>query len=254
MPFRLLMEEYSPLVIEKKINLELGFDCFALDHYGPKEYREAAEILADAGLRLTFHAPFYDLRPGALDGTIREASVHRLRQVFDLVFLFRPISLVCHTAFDRRYYARNEDLWLENSTLTWEPFLRDAEALGTMLLFENVYEDSPLELKRLLESLGNSDCLGICFDTGHWNAFASTPLPLWLECLGSYVAEIHLHDNHGDHDSHLPPGDGTFPFEDFFKGLKNHLTRDPVLTIEPHRVEDLETTLDRIVAMNIVKT
>lgn len=250
MPFRMLLEEYFPIVLEEKLNLEIGFDCLTLDSYGYDDYREAARILSDIGSRITLHAPFHDLRPGALDQRIRKVTEERLKQVFELVPLFKPLSVVCHAAFDRRYYVSNEDLWLENSVLTWMSLIREAESMGTMLLLENVYEDGATELKRLFDRLGGSNNLGICFDTGHWNAFASTPLEVWIEMIGPLIREIHLHDNHGDGDRHLPPGDGTFPFAEFFEYLEKKKIR-PIVTVEPHTVEDLHTTLERIIAMRI---
>lgn len=256
MPYRLLMERYLPLVLREKIHLELGFDCFALDRYSREHFRETAKILLDAGLGITFHAPFYDLRPGALDERIRDVTAARLDQVFDLVPLFRPRSVVCHAAFDRRYYVSNEEAWLENSIRTWTPILRRARELGTSLMIENVYEDGPDELKLLLEHLGghaggDRASVGFCFDTGHWNAFSLSPLERWMDAMGPFIGQVHLHDNDGSGDQHLPVGEGTFPFHHFMDALKK-TGRTPIVTIEPHTREALRKSLDNIAAMNLL--
>jgi sugar phosphate isomerase/epimerase len=249
MPVHLLLKQYFPLVLEKRLNLEIGFDCFALDTYGMEDYREAARILSGAGVRVTFHAPFYDLRPGALDYTVRNATVERIQQVFDLVEIFHPLSVVCHAAFDRRYYVSHEENWIENSITTWAPFVRAAAELGTVLMLENVYEDGPRELERLLEGLGDDPHVGICFDTGHWNAFSAAPLREWMDSLADRIGELHLHDNHGSRDEHLPAGAGTFPFRDFFTMLAD-CGRNPIVTVEPHKPEDLWKTLEYIAGMD----
>ena len=64
---------------------------------------ETAKLLADAGLKITFHAPFMDLRPGAMDDKIRRTSIDRIKQVFDLAPYFHPLKIVCHASFDERY-------------------------------------------------------------------------------------------------------------------------------------------------------
>ncbi len=251
MPFHLLLEQYFPLVLENRLNPEIGFDCFALDTYGTEDYREAARILSGAGVRVTFHAPFYDLRPGALDYTVRDATIRRIQQVFDLVPIFHPLSVVCHAAFDRRYYVSREEDWIENSITTWAPFVREAAELGTVLMLENVYEDRPRELKLLMEGLGYGPHVGICFDTGHWNAFSDAPLREWMDSLADHIGELHLHDNHGSRDEHLPVGAGTFSFGEFFTMLAER-GRKPIVTVEPHRPEDLRKTLEYIAGMDLL--
>ncbi|MDD5476380.1 MAG: sugar phosphate isomerase/epimerase [Syntrophales bacterium] len=263
MPFRLLMEKYLPIVLRERMNLEIGFDCFALDAYGLEDFQKTAGILSDAGVKVTFHAPFYDLRPGAIDGKIREVTFNRIAEVFRVVPLFKPLSVVCHAAFDRRYYVSHEDEWLENSIKTWTPFVRMARDLGTTLMLENVYEDCPDELKLLMEHLvsvsrkesGGAEAepsVGLCFDTGHWNAFSGTPLDVWMEGLGPFIGQVHLHDNDGSGDEHLPVGEGTFPFYDFFDIL-NRRERKPIVTIEPHTPEALRKSLANIAAMDLLR-
>ncbi|MCK9229665.1 MAG: sugar phosphate isomerase/epimerase [Syntrophales bacterium] len=258
MPYRFLIERYFPVVLEEGIHLEIGFDCFALDGYSREHFRETAKILQDAGLEITFHAPFYDLRPGALDEKIREVTAARLAQVFDLVPFFNPRSVVCHAAFDRRYYVSNEEAWLENSIRTWTPLVRRAGELGTSLMLENVYEDRPDELKVLLEYLkdvtGDGQApVGLCFDTGHWNAFSLSSLEVWMAALGPCIGQIHLHDNDGSGDQHLPVGEGTFPFQRFMDALKK-AGSTPIVTLEPHTREALEKSLEKIDAMNLLDT
>jgi len=251
MPFRMLVDRYLPMVLKEEINPEIGFDCFALDGFGKKDFLEVADTLRDRGLTITFHAPFFDLRPGAIDRKIRNVTIKRLKQVFDLVPYFEPRTVVCHASFDSRYYVANEDLWLENSRETWKQFISIVAGMNTTIVLENVYESDPLMLQRLLDSFDRSDHIGVCFDTGHFNAFSTTRLDTWMDALGSYIGELHLHDNNGILDEHSPVGDGTFPFYELFESLhekKNH----PVITLEPHTEENLWRTLQNIKKMNLL--
>ena len=139
-PFHFLHDKYLPVVIKERINPEISFDHYTLDHFQKEDYKKVADQLLEAGLTVTFHAPFMDLRPGAIDPKIRQVSLERLLQVFDLIPYFRPLSVVCHASFDKRYYVSSEQMWLENSIKTWQRLLTLAVEMKTIIALENVYE------------------------------------------------------------------------------------------------------------------
>ncbi|MEN6330683.1 MAG: TIM barrel protein, partial [Smithella sp.] len=198
------------------------------------------------------HAPFMDLRPGALDDKIRRASIDRLKQVFDLIPYFHPLKIVCHPSFDRLYYVSCDEEWLDASTQTWLTLIAliDGET-KTQIALENVYEREPSVLRRLFERL-NSDRICFCFDTGHFNVFACTKLKVWLDELGKYLGHLHLHDNHGERDEHLPVGNGTFPFAGFFHALREINAR-PTITLEAHAEDNLWESLGNIKELGILE-
>jgi len=251
MPFRMLVDEYLDLILKEGINPEVGLDCFALDHFSRNEFRDVANTLHGAGLSVTLHAPFFDLRPGALDRKVREVTVERLRQVFDLVPCFRPRSVVCHAAFDERYYVSHEEQWLENSRETWGGLMEMIADGGTQVALENVYENSSKSISSLMDALRGTHNICFCFDTGHFNAFSRSSLEAWMDALGPRIGQVHLHDNHGSADEHLPVGEGTFPFQRFFGLLEQKGVR-PIITLEPHTQEDLWRTLENIRHMNLL--
>lgn len=249
-PFPLLRDRYLPMVLRERINPEIGFSHETLDRFHPDDYRKVAARLLDAGLTTTIHAPFMDLRPGALDPKIRRATVERLRQVFELAPYFRPRSIVCHPSYDGRYYVSTEAQWLENSIDTWMPFLALAEEMDTLIAMENVYETDPGLLKELLYAL-RSPHVCFCFDTGHFNAFAEAPLDDWINRLGPLTGQLHLHDNHGTTDEHLPPGEGSFPFRELLQKLRN-MGRKPIITLEAHSEIHLRQSLENMKAMQLL--
>jgi sugar phosphate isomerase/epimerase len=105
-------------------------------------------------------------------------------------------------------------------------------------------------LKELLTSL-RSDSACFCFDAGHFNAFAKAPLADWIDALGPLTGQLHLHDNHGIADEHLPLGEGNFPFHDLLERLRA-LGRRPIITLEAHSERRLWRTLENIQAMNLL--
>ncbi|MBW2108624.1 MAG: sugar phosphate isomerase/epimerase [Deltaproteobacteria bacterium] len=245
-PFMMLCEKHLPMVIRHRINPEIGLDGDVIDTCSPKALAEVASVLRQEGLGVTLHGPFYDLVPGGLDKTMVKATRRRLRQTFDLIPLFEPKSIVCHTGFDRKRYHEVRDQWLDTSVQTWSPLVDDLGNTRTVLVLENVYEKTPTMLERLLKAL-DSDQAGFCFDTGHMNAFSDTAMQGWLESLGPFLKQMHLHDNNGIWDDHLALGNGNIDFDTLFRHMELRGLR-PIITLEAHQedwVWDSLNTLSR---------
>lgn len=244
MPFHSLYRQYLPMVVEKGINPEICFSHDDIENFMVQDYVRVAEVLIDHGLTVTFHAPFMDLRPGAVDQKIRQASIERLMQVFDIAPFFRPNCIVCHPSFDDRYYVSTEEAWVENSLDTWGKFITLAEEMDTTIALENVYEKTPHQLCRLFRGLDAANLI-FCFDAGHFNAFSNRSFEQWMEELGPFLGQLHLHDNSGVADEHLPVGDGNFPFARLFSTVEEMKVR-PIITLEPHTEENFWKTLKNL--------
>ena len=233
--------DYLPLLREKKLNLELYFSAASLDSLKTGDIALLIERL-DYGPSLSIHAPFMDLSPGAVDDRVREVTVRRFSQVLDIAEVLSPKAIVFHSGYEKWKYAHRVDLWLEASIRTWRPLRERAALIGTRLVIENIFEDKPSNLELLMQEL-HSESFGLCFDTGHCNLFSKVPLGDWLDSLGPYLQEFHVHDNDGTFDSHLPVGDGTFDFGLLFSRMEK---RDYVFTVEAHTPERVIKSLERL--------
>ena len=249
-PFDQLLQKHLDKILRERINPEIAFNGAILDGFREKDYASAATILREAGHSVTFHGPFMDLRPGAIDAKIRRVSLERFRQVFEVASCFHPRSIVFHPSYDEKYYVSSGRKWLENSIDTWSQIVPLAEKLDTRIALENVYEADPGCIGLLLDALPPGR-VGFCFDTGHFNAFAQSGLEAWLDRLGHRLIEIHLHDNKGTLDEHLPVGEGTFPFGRLFDILRERKL-NPILTVEAHSERNLIKTLANIKALGVL--
>lgn len=243
LPFKMLLENL-PAIFDWGIQPEIYFSAEILDQLDWAMVQRISAQFKDKDISITFHAPFMDLNPGAVDPEIRRITSFRFHQVMDLVPLFNPRTIIFHPGYDRFRYDDNVDLWLEKSLLTWPPLLKMAEKLSVRLALENVFEEDPLILSKLLQTI-NSPFLGYCFDTGHGHIFSQVALGQWVEVLAPYLMEIHLHDNHRRADEHLPLGEGLIDFETIFSLLKEK-NLNPILTIEPHQKEHLLSNLQAL--------
>jgi sugar phosphate isomerase/epimerase len=240
------LSENLEYIVSGRINPEVFFSAQALDQIVWEELSAQAHIIHSAGLATTIHAPFLDLNPGALDPSIREVTRKRFQQVFQAAGYLKPRVIVFHPGYDELRYGSNRLDWLKNSIDFWREFIPLAKAAGTVIAVENIFEKEPSTLRALLEAI-DEPCFRHCFDVGHWNMFTTVPLEEWFESLGPYIAEAHIHDNHGQADDHLPPGEGLIDFERLFTLLK-HSAPDAVYTIEAHTPDRLERALKAIAA------
>ena len=240
-PFLKLKNDYLPLFMEYGINPEIGIDAAALDSTSDKEFRNIAEILKINHRRITLHGPFMDLVPGGLDKLMLAATRKRLGRFSEIIPVFEPVQVVCHTGYDPCYYRMHWEEWLAKSIGTWEPHVRHADRFGYKLLLENVYETGP-EVHCSLFNAISSDAFGFCLDVGHHHVFGKNPLKEWVKTLGEKIMELHLHDNNGDEDTHLAVGKGSVDFAGLFK-LLNEKGLSPTITLEPHKEETLWQSL-----------
>jgi len=236
-PYSRLAEQLE-YVVANRINPEVFFSAEVLDHLVWEELSAQAQVLHAAGLRTTIHAPFLDLNPGALDPLIREVTRQRCKQVFQAAEQLKPRVIVFHPGYDEIRYGGSRMDWLKNSIAFWSEFIPQAKELGCVIAIENIFEKEPSTLRGLLEAI-DEPCFRHCFDVGHWNMFASGTLEEWFAELGPFIAENHIHDNNGQADEHLPPGEGQIDFIELFTLIKQYAPGS-VLTIEAHTIKRLE--------------
>jgi sugar phosphate isomerase/epimerase len=242
-PYSRLSEQLE-YVVANRINPEVFFSADTLDHLVWEELSAQAQVLQSAGLSTTIHAPFMDLNPGALDPFIREVTKRRFQQVFRAAEQLKPKVIVFHPGYDDLRYGGNRMDWLKNSIGFWSKFVPRAKEVGSIIAIENIFEKEPSTLRGLLEAI-DDPCFRHCFDVGHWNMFSTGTLEEWFGELGAFIAESHIHDNNGQADEHLPPGEGNIDFVRLFTLLKQYAP-GAVWTIEAHSIERLERALKSI--------
>jgi sugar phosphate isomerase/epimerase len=240
-PFLKLKNDYLPLVMESGINPEIGIDADAIDSVSDKEFKNIAEILKINKRKITLHGPFMDLVPGGLDTMLLAATRKRLDRFFEIVPIFKPIHVVCHTGYDPRHYRENWNEWIANSVATWKSQVCLAERFGFKLLLENVYETNPDVHRAIFDSIP-SNAFGFCLDIGHHHVFGKSPLKEWVETLSDKIMELHLHDNSGEEDSHLAIAKGNADFTGLFQFIGEKGLR-PTITLEPHEEKTLWQSL-----------
>ncbi|HEY3278527.1 MAG TPA: sugar phosphate isomerase/epimerase family protein [Syntrophorhabdaceae bacterium] len=228
-PYR-RVEENLARILSLGTGIEIYIDNHLVEEAGDREVRELGNRLAGHGIAVTVHAPYMDLSPGGFDRSVRRITKEKLKKAAGLAGLLHAKGLVCHPGYDKWRFGGNEELWLEGSVDTWTEVIAEAKG-GPIVMVENIFEEEPSTLIALFDRFREED-LFFCFDSGHFNLFSTVPVDKWLTPIRSLVREMHLHDNHGRSDEHLPVGEGTFPFRE----LKTFLSAQEsmIFTAEVH--------------------
>ena len=249
-PYPRLVQDFD-LIRTHRLQPEIGLEGEWLYTTPMKEFVAMGERLRAEGLACTLHAPFFDLMPGALDRQIRTASRDKLRRAFELLPIFQPRSIVCHLGYEEYKHRFKQQEWFSHARETFAELLAMAEAHSVTLMLENTYETSPEQLQAMLAALGSPHAR-FCFDLGHSLAFAKTSWREWFPAMAPWLGQLHIHDNHGDRDEHLAPGQGNFDFASFFDFLAAERL-DPIITLEPHSEEGLWQSLAALDRMKCFK-
>lgn len=223
--FQALPEQpaFLPKINALGAGLELqGFGLKGVESAYEWDLRAAAhrEVLKQYTGPLAMHGPFVGMDFNHYDTLINDAIVRRMDMTFDLAREFKPRTMVLHTGY--KYQDKEKELdswWLGKTTAFWKKEIERWASAGIRVALENCYERRPDLMMELIETVGHPE-LGVCLDVGHCNVFSPVPIPEWIERVGGRLFHVHLHDNDGSGDQHLPVGKGKIEFGPVFEALK----------------------------------
>jgi sugar phosphate isomerase/epimerase len=213
------------------------FDYTSRDHI-----TELAAFFRSSPLEAwSMHAPLYPDREMGRAGAPSVNLLHpekarridamdEIRRALEAAELIPFRNLVVHL-------GEREDGWsprtLEYAITALEHLGAFAHPLGVRLLVENLLSEptTPDHLVEILR-IGHLNSVGVCLDLGH--AHISGGIAEAIATLNTRIASVHVHDNHGQKDEHLWPGDGTIDWPAAVKALQA-LPGPPAIVLEPHQ-------------------
>ena len=194
-------------------------------------YNETSKIVSEkiSGVkRLTFHAPFNELCPAAIDPLVKEIAYKRYYQAFDLAKQYNIKKIIIHSGYVPLVYYKS--YFIEESVKFYKNLLKNIDD-DMIICLENVMEDEPNMLLDIVKQV-NDKRFGLCIDIGHLNCQSNGyKLSDWLNISKDYIYHYHIHNNDGYKDTHNSLDNGTVDFIEFFK-LADTLTKNATCTIE----------------------
>ena len=206
--------------------------------------REIANWFRSTGITFhSMHSPMYgdeEWGRGGLPG-LNIAAVEKRERIAAMDEIKRALEVAEQAPFHflvQHVGVGNEDAdehKQEAAMTSLEHLHAFAKPLGVELLVENIPNElsTPQALIDLLHA-GRFTDIGVCFDVGH--AHLSPGVKHAFETLKERIRSTHVHDNNGDRDSHLWPGEGSIDWKETIELLRTapHI---PPLLLEIEGVE-----------------
>jgi len=179
-------------------------------------------LKASYGLLYALHAPFTDVNLSADDPRVREAILRRLESSVRWASALDAEALVFHpgnsTAME---WFSSGSAWGLNLESV-RRLLAYADNYGVEALVENVPEPFPYVMKSVDDFERFFDEVGMearmVLDVAHANLRGETFE--FIESFGDLIGHVHVSDNKGDADTHLPIGEGIIDWERTMAALK----------------------------------
>lgn len=187
----------------------------------PCDGRELAGLLRDLGLLAVGHTAYY-LPIASPFPALRAAAHDAMREAFDAFSLAGVDRVNVHPDPLNRLFPRAE-LLARNAEALAE-LAADAAERGLVLMLENLGSvlGTAAELRPLFEA---SPELRFHLDVGHANLGRGASQPNrtheLLAAFGDRLAHVHVSDNLGRDDLHLPLGAGTVDWRAIVRALKD---------------------------------
>lgn len=176
--------------------------------------RDLTEEIARVGLAISHtHLPFYNY--GDTDHADYELRTMMMDRSIEASAIVGAKWAVIHPST----YADIDEM-IEKSLIEMQPMIEKANALGVGLAIENMSRtpyQAIIEIVDEFRSRGYE--AGICWDTGHANRKGINQYE-GLTAIGERLKTLHVHDNFGAGDDHLPVPFGRIEWDDFYRGLR----------------------------------
>ena len=196
---------------------------------------EIKQLLNQYNFRRCVHAPIIDVCMSSLNPTLQKASENAMLEAMEFAAKINASLVVSHVGrlskdYPRKFAAKATQKAMKSLKIINER----CNDLGMVFTIENdcKTEDPTLagtkkQIQVILEAVGCKMTL----DVGHANTFGKPEE--YFKTFNKRIAHVHLHDNYGDKDEHLPVGEGNIDFGRLFHAMGNRISKLP-LTIECH--------------------
>jgi sugar phosphate isomerase/epimerase len=209
------------------------------DYTDRAHVREMANWFKSGQVELhSMHSPIFTTNDfaRAVEPPLNIVDTEKRRRIEAMDEIKRAIEVAEHLPF--RFLVQHigntnesdDNRKFEDALSSIEHLRAFARPLGVSLLVENIPNEisAPERLMELLRTLRYED-MGVCFDTGHAHMMGTVHQAFGV--LESRIRSTHVHDNDGNRDSHLWPGEGTLDWEQTMQLLRS-APHGPALLME----------------------
>lgn len=190
-------------------------------HLLPLIYEDLEAAISSFDMKFTVHAPLSDINTGSLNPGVRKEAIRQLVEVIEISHSLGMGRVTMHPGLLSPITFSRRELAMETTRKSIKEIEELTKDMDVLKCLENMprflmsLHTNPREMTDLIS--GTS--FRLCLDIGHANTTGNLDafLEYW-EMFGS----VHIHDNRGSHDEHLPIGEGDIDFEKVFEKLREY--------------------------------
>lgn len=211
---------------------ELGYEALELSvppYAGSLDGRR--QWYQKSGRLNAIHGAFVDVNPGSSDPDVCALSMRRCHESCSLAKSLGVKHVIFHSSCETFLRGAYLDLWAGRCASFYETL---ADLYDIQIWLENSQDIDATPLDELMKRIPDPR-IGVCLDFGHIH-YSRMPMEQWFEILGERVGYLHLSDNNGLYDEHLPLGDGTVNWE-AADALWKNTGKKMLLTLETGGIE-----------------
>lgn len=195
-----------------------GWEFLCEKEHGWDKREEIRDILSTTDMKIQIHAPFNDINIASMNPRMRGAAVDEIIKCFDMANILDVKMVTVHPGVLSpigRYCKETEGFAIESL----KKVKKAADEYGLTAPLENMPDlwattcITPEDMREHLDRTG----MEFCLDVGHANTADRLD-----DFLSFKPVNIHLNDNIGDKDLHLPLGDGEIDFEHVINRLSDY--------------------------------
>jgi sugar phosphate isomerase/epimerase len=205
------------------VDLFLEPDRAAIEAISPTRIREELQrFQLEAMGHLAYYLPIASPMP-----QLRRASIAAAGEYVEAFAKIGVSAVTIHSHWPTRMFSAEEGVSWQVESL--REIVRMAAELGVRMMYEplDTERDTAEHTEAVLRLVPDLLCH---LDLGHCNLFGRSPAPM-IRRFADRLCHIHLHDNNGLADLHLPPGAGNIDWASVVEALKE-VKYDGTITLE----------------------
>ena len=231
-----------PVLDEVKAIADLKFDYLELAMDPPhgdaksirKQKREIQRSLKEHELSLVCHLPTF-LSTADLTDRLRQASIDEVLSSLEVAVDMQPLKVVLHPSYMMGLGVLVPDLTKAHALESLEIIVEKAHGLGLCLCLENMFPRTQwlTNPDEFVEILAKFPTLNLLLDIGHAHIedAGGKKCLRFIEMFPGRIGHVHVSDNFGKEDQHLPIGAGIIDFPKAVKAIKG-IGYDDTITLE----------------------
>jgi len=228
----------------KHVELKMDSPSFLSALHKVNKISAIKNTLTSYNFRLFLHAPTIDINLASLNPHIGRASEKLTLKALYFADKVDAELMVSHVGRLSKDYPQSFiDKSLKNAVVRLKRLVKASKDLEITFTIENDHRTADYVLagypEQVLSLIRKLDCK-LTFDIGHANTLGE--VESFFDMLSMDIVNIHLHDNNGINDEHLPLGKGKMNAAKILEKLR--ASGCSTVTLECHSIRGLQKDLN----------